>query len=176
MAMEIAVKYGIEAIVIQALYIDMEASKWKKVIADAVFYQWQQTLIDNALKSSSLVYFDTKRVTVMRPHHVWPLKGDSRLRTAATYRAKMLSGSYILQTNRAKFNQNTIDPTCVMCNNGDEDMPHFLTECTALEECRNSILPQLISMFDDSVCTENIHDLTMDILNCGPQLKTSSCP
>jgi hypothetical protein len=63
-----------------------------------------------------------------------------------------------------------------MCNHGNEDLPHFLIECNALEECRKTILPQLITMFDNPELNNDRRALTIEILNCGPDLKTSACP
>ena len=86
MAMLIAQKYGVEGLVVQALYSFMKIQEWKKSIGDAVFYFWQQSIKDQARQSSSLKYMDIKEVTILRASHIWPIKGDLHLRTAASYR------------------------------------------------------------------------------------------
>ena len=49
-------------------------------------------------------------------------------------------GTYILQTNRASFNQNVVDPTCLLCKTSAETLSHFLIECATLESIRQPIL------------------------------------
>jgi hypothetical protein len=51
---------------------------------------------------------------------------------------KLVIGTYIFQANRANFNQNKVDATCLLCNAEDEDMEHFLLRCSVLDELRNS--------------------------------------
>ena len=38
------------------------------------------------------------------------------------------------------FNQNRIDPTCLLCKEGDETVDHFLLNCTALSSARQPII------------------------------------
>ena len=49
---------------------------------------------------------------------------------------KLVTGTYIFQSNRATFNQNVIGPTCLLCKNGEETIKHFLLNCTALSIAR----------------------------------------
>ena len=39
----------------------------------------------------------------------------------AGFKAKLMTGTYVLQSNRAKFNQFSVDPTCLLCNDDAED-------------------------------------------------------
>ena len=48
---------------------------------------------------------------------------------------KLVSGSYIFQSNRSKFNQSQIDATCLLCGE-DEDLDFFLLRCQLLETTR----------------------------------------
>ena len=50
-----------------------------------------------------------------------------------------MTGTYILQSKRAMFNQNRIDPACLLCKEGDETVEHFLLNCTALSSARQPI-------------------------------------
>ena len=56
---------------------------------------------------------------------------------------KILTGTYILQTNRVKFNQNEINPMCQLCWDADENLQHFLLECSYLEKFRKPIISEL---------------------------------
>ena len=53
---------------------------------------------------------------------------------------KIVTGTYILQSNRASFNQNEVDPTCLLCKTRAETLSHFLLHCAILESIRESIL------------------------------------
>ena len=66
----------------------------------------------------------------------------SSLREVTRYsvKVKLLSVAYILQSTRAAFNQNEINPTCLLCTNGVEDL---LLTCVALEAVRTPILNDL---------------------------------
>ena len=45
--------------------------------------------------------------------------------------------------NRSAFNQNEIDPTCLMCKEEPETIDHFMIRCSALEEARQPILKRI---------------------------------
>ena len=87
----------------------------------------------------------------------------------------MVTGSYILQSNHARFNQTETDPSCPMCEYKCEDMPHFITECIALEEVRQSILPKLLLLYEKHEISKDRDQLTIEILNCGQDIETSTC-
>ena len=51
------------------------------------------------------------------------------------------TGTYVLQTNRAAYNQEKkCDARCQLCGEDDETLSHFLLECSALEETRHPML------------------------------------
>ena len=56
------------------------------------------------------------------------------VRDIARYKIKLklVAGAYILRVNRACFNQNEVDSTCVLCNPGDEDLGNF---CSVVLQC-----------------------------------------
>ena len=56
------------------------------------------------------------------------------------YKCKLLTGTYILQGNRAAFNQYTVDATCKLCHTAPETWQHFLAECSAYAPERETYL------------------------------------
>ena len=50
----------------------------------------------------------------------------------AQIKVKLLIGSYILQSNRSKFNKYTVPSTCLLCKVAPEDLEYFLLECPKL--------------------------------------------
>ena len=55
----------------------------------------------------------------------------------ASIKARVMTCTYVLQSNRAKFNQYKINPTCTLCGEEPEDQEHFLLRCRSLSETRD---------------------------------------
>ena len=51
-----------------------------------------------------------------------------------------MCGAYTLQSNRAAYNKTEVNPTCQLCGEGDEDLEHFILNCSCLEYTRNPII------------------------------------
>ena len=56
---------------------------------------------------------------------------------------RLMTGSYYLQSNKAAFNQNRIDPTCLVCQMEPETLEHFLLDCKVLVETREPYISEL---------------------------------
>ena len=63
---------------------------------------------------------------------------------------KITTGTYILQTNRMSFNQNVVDPTCLLCKTIAETLSHFLIEFATLESIRHPILRDIKHILRDN--------------------------
>ena len=61
---------------------------------------------------------------------------------------KLVTGTYILQTNRARFNQNQVNTVCLLCHRKNETVEHFLLHCPALASLRNHSIDTLLSVCD----------------------------
>ena len=66
-------------------------------------------------------------------------------------RIKLLTGTYILQTNRAKFNRNAVSPVCTACHGAEETVEHFILQCPALQEARIPVLQSLKECLGNSL-------------------------
>ena len=99
----------------------------------------------------------------------------------ATIKAKLLTGTYNLQGNRARFNQFNIDPTCLLCEGEPETREHFLVGCPTLHQQREPFLKQLEaeceSMYPGSwshiaISTNSLTQLILDPTHftCYPNL------
>ena len=75
-----------------------------------------------------------------------------RIRT----KLKLVTSTYILQINRASYNQNQVNPACLLCHQGDETVEHFLLEYPALASVRNPIMDSIVSICD------GVYPLTSD--------------
>ena len=57
-----------------------------------------------------------------------------------------MTGTYVLQSVRAKFGQYTVDPTCLLCDENPEDHKHFLMRCRSLSESRDPFIKTIKSV------------------------------
>lgn len=58
-------------------------------------------------------------------------------------RVKIATGTCILQSNRANFNNGYLSPLCKLCNENNEELSHFLLYCPILEKERQQLLSQI---------------------------------
>ena len=92
----------------------------------------------------------------------------------AEFKAKMITGTYILQANRAKFNQFDVNPTCGLCHQQPETREHFIAQCNSLSKIRNHFItraakllhisPYVLSSLEASKFTQLCLDFTHPIL------------
>ena len=71
---------------------------------------------------SSLSYLDVSKCRLDVTHPVWASVGSNPTETRkAVIKARLLSGSYTLQANRAAFNQYQVSGQCPLCQGDPED-------------------------------------------------------
>ena len=101
-----------------------------------------------------------------KTHWVLQHTGIARDVPCISTKLKLLTGSYILQVNRAAFNQNQVDPTCMMCQQAPETVGHFLVECSVLEEKRRPIMDSIFSLvnelFEPALASEELVQILLD--------------
>ena len=68
------------------------------------------------------------------------LSGGAHEASRLPVQLRIATGTYILQSNRAIYNQFECDATCNLCGGSDETLTYFLLECKALQECRQPIM------------------------------------
>ncbi len=125
----------------------VEKAKWKSQVNKAVNNYWT-----DKIKHSSTLYPSLKYLNVDRYRHgathqlVTTIKNAAEIPRINT-KMKIATGTYILQVNRASFNQNTTNPECMLCKSSDETLQHFLLECTALTNTRIPILRDITSIY-----------------------------
>ena len=107
-------------------------SKWKQILKQSV-HSYVEALWTSELESKqSLKYVNPVGLKVGKSHPVWSsVRCNVMDNRRAQVKCKLLTGTYILQGNRAAFNQHEVDPTCKLCSAAPETRQHFLTECTS---------------------------------------------
>lgn len=105
---------------------------------------------------------------------VWEAAGyESMSVSKAMIKVKLLLGTYILQTNRHKFNKHEVSPDCPLCDSGDEDREHFIVICPKLMEVRQQFIMALKNILYTSIhhnlsytIFSDTNTLTQFILDC----------
>ena len=84
-----------------------------------------------------------------------------------------MTGTYLLQATRARFNQHQVGPKCLFCCKEPENVEHFLLRCESLTQVRNQCLDKIYQSLQKSVgvghfdrINSNDTVLTITILDC----------
>ena len=87
----------------------------------------------------------------------------------ANIKAKIITGTYTLQANRARFNQHSVSPTCLLCKNDSEDREHLILHCTAhtyIREKHLATLRPLMARHYSSDTVDEIMSNTVILMQC----------
>ena len=80
-------------------------------------------------------------------HHAWrSVPNEPRLVKRVYPKIRLLMGTFILQENRAGFNQYEINTCCPLCGDGIEDRVHFLAVCSKLAGSRQGLVDALVTI------------------------------
>ena len=99
----------------------------------------------------------------------WLLQHPSTAREIPTVQVKLkiVTGTCILQVNRSTFNQNEIDPICLMFKEKPETVDHFLIRCSALAEVRKPIMDSILRCAERLIQTPvDSQVLTQLLIDC----------
>ena len=124
---------------------------------------------------SSLKFLNTKVLSVGKIHHAWrSVPNDPRLVKRVYPKIRLLTGTYILQENRARFNQYEINMCCPLCGDGIEDRVHFLAVCLKLAGSRQGLVDALVTILKSRNTDVRIYTLVKEpqllaqiILDCS---------
>ena len=95
---------------------DFKKIEWKGIVKKSINTYWNTKLQQDCQSKSSLSLLSTTSLEMGKTHIVWDSINNSvrDVRQAIT-KARMLTGTYMLQTLKSKFNQSEVDPTCPIC-------------------------------------------------------------
>ena len=107
--------------------------------------QWKEDIASK----SSLKYLNPDSVKVGKVHPVFATVRNNTYDTRrAEVKVRLLTGTYTLQSNMAKFNQFNVSPTCQLCNKYPETREHFLISCEAFHVLRTMSMNKIRALFD----------------------------
>ena len=147
------------------LYKPVAKLAWKRSVNQHVDRYWVEKIKFESTLYPSLRFLSSSTYTCGRRH---PLLQDVRNQQEIPrirLKLKVVTGTSILQVNRSSFNQNRIEPTCLMCGNGDENIEHFILECEALSHIRVPILKEIRDICDSLYLVSDKNTLLQIILD-----------
>ena len=122
---------------------------WKNLVKNATSNYWYKEWFKDKKEKSSIQYLQLQNNPIHNPHNIWKVVNHrSKDVKKAQVKAKLITNTYSLQSLRAKYNQHAVKPTCVICNEGDEDIEHFILKCKGLNTTRMVYLEKLQSLID----------------------------
>ena len=124
----------------------LEKYAWKKRFHTAINKYWTERIVSQSRLYSSLKHLSKTYVIGKCHPAVRPYLHSDRDIYRIPVKNKVLTGTYILQTNRAKFNQNDVNPICQLCHKCEETPQHFIIDCEALAEDRDPILNDFLTV------------------------------
>ena len=122
--------------------------KWKRIVNTQVNAYWEQRIKASAVLYSSLRFLNVNNFKSGTRHSLITSMGNMREVQRIRAKLKLVTSTYTLQVNHAPFNQNQVNPTCVLCHQGDETEEHVLFKCPALADVRNPIIDSIVSICD----------------------------
>ena len=128
---------------------------WKRQTKQAVSTYWTTRLVEDAMTKSTLTHCFTGNLMVGQVHMVWDsIQPNLQDVKRGHVKARLLTGTYMLQSTKFRFNSSDVDPNCPLCRLESEDLRHFILRCPALAVARDSCFPQLRSLVIGAVGDE----------------------
>ncbi len=106
--------------------------QWRDECKRAVFTYWKDDLTNQAIGKTTLMNLSLDH-GIGTPHPLWQNVSNAFFDIKkAIVKAKLVTKSYTLQINKARFNKYRVDPTCPVCRTDVETLNHFLLKCPNL--------------------------------------------
>lgn len=120
--------------------------EWKNLVESKVVTYWKHRIELASQSYSSLKYLN-KQYTYGEYHPLLQVPCRSSFEVSRMpARMRILTGTITLQSTRAKFNQNDVDPRCVLCHEEPETVEHFLYNCEPLSDVRQPIIQDISNL------------------------------
>ena len=102
-------------------------------------------------QNPKLKYLNPDCIKVGRVHpHFATVRNNTYDTRRAEVKVRLLTGTYTLQSNRAKFNQFNVSPICKLCCKHPETREHFLILCESFRDVRSVSMNKIRVLFDYS--------------------------
>ncbi len=81
-------------------------------------------------------------------------------------KARLVTGTYLLQVNKHKFSPYTVDPVCPMCRLEPEDAAHMLLRCPSLHTIRQEVYTPVLHKVESSLGAMSYHH-SQRLISCS---------
>ncbi len=128
-------------------------NKWKQETTKFINQYWKEHVSNLAQLYSSIRCINASNYEIGKLHPTLEsVTSSARDVARLPIKLKIMTGTYHLQSTKAAFNQNKVNPTCLLCNKEAEDTEHFLLNCIALDETRQKYLESLRDQLLEAPC------------------------
>ena len=133
---------------IDLLNTQISKEAWKQTVHKHVSAYCVDKIKLEASENSSLKFLNTQNYKIGEVRYLWKNAGFNLMAIKkAGFKAKLMTGTYVQQSTRAKFNQYSVDPTCPLCCDDTEDMIHFLLKCRSLSGTRDQFIEKISNIY-----------------------------
>ena len=128
---------------------------WRKQVYKAVYSYWKEHIITHARAYQQIQYLNLGCFQFGSVHPTLFIKdANTRKAKRLSVNTQLLAGTFILQTNRAKFNSTEVSGKSLLCHDQDETIEHFILECPVLETVRSCVIEDMNEIYQLWPCTE----------------------
>ena len=118
--------------------------QWRNACRQAVNSYRSKKLREEVADKSTLVNCNLWEMAIGTSHIVWESVDNNTtdVKKGIT-KTRMLTGVYILQSTKARFNQYEVEQTCPLCRLATEDLQHILLRYPAFSDVRGPLLADI---------------------------------
>ena len=116
---------------------------WKNIVNKAVDNHWTSHFKQMATYYSTLSLNCDEYKNGKLHSLLASVQSSTRDVARLPTKLKLVTGTFHLQSNKAIFNQNRVDPTCLLCQKEPETQEHFILYCESLTAIRAPYLKEL---------------------------------
>ncbi|CAG2257393.1 unnamed protein product [Mytilus edulis] len=133
----------VKVTLLKLLENELDTLKWKKKpVKKHIIHYWDDKWQKEKQQKSTLKQLNIQSHAIGNAHQKSVPNCHIEVKKAEV-KARLLTGTYTLQVNKAKFSNNKETAKCKMCLNDTEDLEHFLLLCDRLEDVRRKHLTTL---------------------------------
>jgi hypothetical protein len=156
-------KYGLPS-PLDVLADPPSKASWKTLAHKVVNYYWCTKLCAEARRKSTLAALSTVNMQGSNPspHPLWAsVQSCPRDIQRGAYQAKMLTGTYTLQSHRYIYSKGAEGATCPLCKSSEhETVVHFLGACSNTQDIRDWFITE--AKLPEDTKPETIAQIALD--------------
>ena len=123
--------------------------KWRETVKSAVSRFWEAEIKKDGMQKSTLKHLSFDNFRIGKPHFIWESASLDTLQVKkAGVKANLLTGTYKLQATVSKYQGGTVSARCRMCNSEEENLQHFLLDCSSLTETREKFIASIYQILE----------------------------